>query len=168
MGEPVRKVPPVGLEPTTHGLKDRCSDQLSHRGMKRMGRDSNPRWRCRHNGFQDRLLPPLRHPSTDFRTPERMAGDSNPQSLFRRTPAFQAGRPCRSQAIQTAIMPSSAPTRRRHRAPSPNRTGDLRGFSSALYQLSYKGNGRRGHACLKAPFMEPVEMGGFEPPTSRI
>lgn len=28
-------VPPVGLEPTTHGLKDRCSNQLSHRGMRK-------------------------------------------------------------------------------------------------------------------------------------
>ena len=29
----------------------------------RMGRDSNPRCRCRHAGFQDRCLKPLGHPS---------------------------------------------------------------------------------------------------------
>src|SRR6516164_2333538 len=28
-----------------------------------MGWDSNPRWRCRHAGFQDRCLKPLGHPS---------------------------------------------------------------------------------------------------------
>ena len=29
----------------------------------RMGRDSNPRWSCPHNGFQDRRNRPLCHPS---------------------------------------------------------------------------------------------------------
>ena len=30
----------------------------------RRGRDSNPRCRCRHTGFQDRRIQPLCHPST--------------------------------------------------------------------------------------------------------
>ena len=32
----------------------------------RMGRDSNPRWSCPHNGFQDRRNRPLCHPSKTF------------------------------------------------------------------------------------------------------
>ena len=32
----------------------------------RMGRDSNPRWSCPHNGFQDRRNRPLCHPSETF------------------------------------------------------------------------------------------------------
>ena len=32
----------------------------------RMGRDSNPRWSCPHNGFQDRRIRPLCHPSKTF------------------------------------------------------------------------------------------------------
>ena len=39
----------------------------------RMGRDSNPRWSCPHNGFQDRRNRPLCHPSETFYT----AGLSN-------------------------------------------------------------------------------------------
>ena len=31
-----------------------------------MGRDSNPRWSCPHNGFQDRRNRPLCHPSETF------------------------------------------------------------------------------------------------------
>ncbi len=33
------------------------------RNVKRMGRDSNPRWTFAHAGFQDRCLKPLGHPS---------------------------------------------------------------------------------------------------------
>ncbi len=33
-----------------------------------MGRDSNPRWSCPHNGFQDRRIRPLCHPSETIST----------------------------------------------------------------------------------------------------
>ncbi len=53
----------------------------------RRGRDSNPRWRFRHSGFQDRRIRPLCHPSgpLNFWQGER---DSNPQPAVLETAAL--------------------------------------------------------------------------------
>ena len=45
-------------------LKDLGEYMVQERkGKWRRGRDSNPRCRCRHTGFQDRRIQPLCHPS---------------------------------------------------------------------------------------------------------
>jgi aminopeptidase len=48
------------------------------RGRKRRGRDSNPRYGCPHNGFRDRPIQPLSHPSRVGQN-----GSASPRNLVR-------------------------------------------------------------------------------------
>src|ERR1019366_8886243 len=48
----------------------------------RKGWDSNPRYHCWHDGFQDRYLRPLGHPSIKTKC-WRRGRDSNPRRSFR-------------------------------------------------------------------------------------
>src|SRR5689334_14860569 len=48
---------------TYHFVQNNKQYQIISRNSWRKGWDSNPRYPCRHAGFQDRCLKPLGHPS---------------------------------------------------------------------------------------------------------
>jgi hypothetical protein len=56
-----------------------------------MGWDSNPRWRCRHAGFQDRCLQPLGHPSRSSRCLKETGGERTHSPHRRRAPPIRLG-----------------------------------------------------------------------------
>jgi hypothetical protein len=54
---------PVVFKPSAFCKQARSNLIRSDLPSWRKGWDSNPRYRCRHDGFQDRFLKPLGHPS---------------------------------------------------------------------------------------------------------
>ena len=87
----------------------------------RMGRDSNPRWSCPHNGFQDRRNRPLCHPSETF----FCAGLSNRRFCSLTAPGGAAHH---SFALDCAMLVSLTRTQDRRNRPrlSPIRNCSMR------------------------------------------
>src|SRR5207248_4439458 len=58
-----RRMGPRAHSPCKGFFKPRTSAGITYTDIWRKGWDSNPRYPCRHAGFQDRCLKPLGHPS---------------------------------------------------------------------------------------------------------
>ena len=58
-----------------------CHFADTSKSFWRKGWDSNPRYRCRHAGFQDQFLKPLGHPSITEVSITKIATDSHPQPV---------------------------------------------------------------------------------------